>query len=556
MRKTVFGLVFVSVALMTISLCRAQEWATIYSGSDWDEPHAVDQTSDGGYIVAGETASFRPGYREFWILKLNSDGTVAWQKTYGGTDPREDAKAWSIQQTTDGGYVVAGWRHNLASDSIDYMVLKLDASGGVVWGKTYGGNRLNVARCVAETADGGYVVAGTTRYYGAGNDDFLLLKLGTDGSVDWQKAYGGADREQPYSVQQTTDGGYVVAGFTHPSELSQSDMWILRLSADGNVVWQKTYDGNRGDQAYSIRQTTDGGFIVAGITNSLYRNSPTDDIWVLKLYDDGTVEWEKSYGGDGGDMAWCVRQTGDGGYIVAGATATRCFSAGCSDFWLLKLGSDGTVAWERAYGGNYCDYADMIEQTTDGGYVVAGDTASFGSPKNGHDFLVLKLDSNGEIPGCKAMRTTQAGVVNTVAAVTDTAVFPNTPSVVAANAAIFVQDTVADVREPCFAPYVDDVEPSFNTGRRIGGKAIKIIGDNFGDTQGGSVVHINGKTYDAGAERIKIWSDSLIKIRTPAYACDRYNPDGFIKRKLWLSVDGQDSNLFKLKLKKPETCGP
>jgi hypothetical protein len=185
---------------------------------------------------------------------------------------------------------------------------------------------------------------------------------------------------------------------------------------------------------------------------------------------------------------------------------------------------------------------------------VTGDSASFGSPKNGHEFLVLKLDSNGEIPGCNAMGTSGATVTNTSATVVTTTVTPVTPTVTSANTSLVSQVTSAEERDACFGPYIDEILPAFNTGRRFAGRTISLIGDNFGDTQGSSVVNINSKTFDSTSPRIRIWSNTLIKMRAPKPACDKYNVKGFVSRRVWVTVGVEDSNVVKFKLTKPKSC--
>ncbi|MDI6733382.1 MAG: hypothetical protein QME16_05630, partial [Planctomycetota bacterium] len=164
------------------------------------------------------------------------------------------------------------------------------------------------------------------------------LKLTSTGSIDWQKTYGGTGSDSAQSIQQTSDGGYIVAGVTQSFGTGSADFWVLKLTSTGSIDWQKTYGGTGYDRANSIQQTADGGYVVAGNTTSFGAGS--NDFWVLKLNNDGTVAWQKTYGGTGGETANSIRQTADGGYIVAGNTPS--FGAGSADFWVLKLNPDGT----------------------------------------------------------------------------------------------------------------------------------------------------------------------------------------------------------------------
>jgi len=398
----VMKVLVVLIFLLSPGIANAQ-WANTYGGPGDEGADSIQQTTDGGYIVAGGTNSFGAGGNDFWVLKLNPDGTVAWQKTYGG--PEDEEGASSIQQTRDGGYIVAGGTTSFGAVDGDSWVLKLHPNGTVAWQRTYGGTGDDIAGHIQQTSDGGYIMAGGTNSFGAGGSDFWVLKLNPFGGVAWQKTYGGTGDEGASSIQQTTDGGYIVAGETNSFGAGgRGDFWVLKLNPDGTVDWERTYGGESDDYAFAIRQTSDGGYIVAGVT---YSFGTGGDIMVLKLNPDGTVAWQKTYGGSDWDWAYSysIWQTTDGGYIVAGET--KSFGAGNTDILILKLDASGNIVWQRTYGGGGFESASPIQQTTDGGYIVAGRTDSFGAGGRG-DFWVLKLDVNGEIPDCAPMGTSSA----------------------------------------------------------------------------------------------------------------------------------------------------
>jgi hypothetical protein len=273
-------------------------------------------------------------------LKLDSAGGVTWQKTYGGTD---GDGARSVQQTADGGYIVAGYTHSpVTTEGRDFWVLKLNSTGDVTWQKRYDETDVDDASSVQQTSDGGYIVAGATGI----PQDVWVLKLNSTGNVTWQKRYmGGTGSDWAGSIQQTSDGGYIVAGVT-ATGMQASKVWVLKLSSSGGVTWQKTYGGSFVNQATSIRQTSDGGYIVAAITNSF--GAGGIDVWVLKLDSAGGVTWQKTCGGTDWDGAESVQQTSDGGYIVAGGTFS--FGAGHEDVWILKLGVGGDIVWDLGSG--------------------------------------------------------------------------------------------------------------------------------------------------------------------------------------------------------------
>ena len=412
-------------------------WAKTYGGSSYDSAESIQQTSDGGYIVAGKTGSFGAGNYDMWVLKLNADGSVAWQKTYGGAG--YDSYP-APQQTSDGGYIVAGGTNSFGAGGYDFWVLKLNADGSVAWQKTYGGvGGYDIAFSIQQTSDGGYIVAGQTTSFGAGNTDAWVLKLNPDGSVAWQKTYGGAADDFAYSIQQTSDGGYIVAASTSSFGAGSTNAWVLKLNANGSLAWQKTYGGTAQDFAGHIQQTSDGGYIVAGYTTSF--GAGNYDAWVLKLNPDGSVAWQKTYGGAGYDLAG-IQQTSDGGYIVAAATSS--FGAGNYDAWVLKLNPDGSVAWQKTYGSTGDDSPGIIQQTSDGGYIMPGYTTSFGA--GNYDAWVLKLDSNGNIDGCPAGLigvTTVTGVDTSATITTPTPTITDTSATVTDTNVTPVNTTVA-----------------------------------------------------------------------------------------------------------------
>jgi uncharacterized delta-60 repeat protein len=370
-----------SIKVRELSPSTSTYWAKTYGGTDFDEAYSVQNTTDGGYIVAGETHSFGEGYYEAWVLKLNSTGGVTWQKIYGDSG----GNAYSVQQTTDGGYIVAG----RSSDS-RVWVFKLNSTGDVTWQKTCGASG-SEAYSVQQTSDGGYIVAGAF----GDPSDVWVAKLNSTGGVTWKKSCGGSSEDCAKSIQQTSDGGYIVAGYTKSFGAGNGDVWVLKLNSTGGVDWQKTYGGGDSDRAYSVQQTSDGGYIVAGGAGGISGDLgfTSGDVWVLKLSSTGDVTWQKTYGGGRTDWAQSVQQTSDGGYIIAGYTYS--FGAGTDDFWVLKLDSTGGVTWQNAYGGYKSERAYSVQQTTDEGFIVAGYAYSFGAGY--YDFWVVKLGAGGEI---------------------------------------------------------------------------------------------------------------------------------------------------------------
>ncbi len=396
-------------------------WQKALGGSSFDEANSIQQTADGGYIVAGYTwsddgdVSENNGRYDFWIVKLDSNGNIEWQKALGGSS---FDVANSVQQTADGGYIVAGYTASNNGDvngseyhgGTDFWVVKLDSDGNIKWQKVLGGSNDDEANSVQQTTDGGYIVAGYTES-DDGDYDFWVVTLDNSGNIAWQKALGGSDWDVAHSIQQTTDGGYIVAGYTNSNDgdvsgnHGNSDFWVVKLDSNGNIVWQKALGGSSYDEAYSIQQTTDGGYIVAGYTESNDGDVSGSgyhggyDFWVVKLDSNGNKQWQKALGGSGNDEAYSIQQTTDGGYIVAGYTWSNdgdvSGNHGNDDFWVVKLDRNGNIVWQKALGGSFSDGAYSIQQTADGGYIVAGYTwSNDGDVSGSHgndDFWVVKL---------------------------------------------------------------------------------------------------------------------------------------------------------------------
>jgi len=375
-------------SLFVIFVCPnfAQTWFRHYGGTSDDYGKSIQQTSDGGYIVAGETESFTYGNADFAIYKLNSSGNKVWFKHYGGSDWEE---AFSIQQTSDGGYIVAGYTGSYTYGYDDFAIYKLNSSGNKTWFKHYGGTDFDSARSIQQTSDGGYIVAGDTTSYTHGGYDFAIYKLNSSGNKVWFKHYGGSQDDHGHSIQQTSDGGYIVGGRTESFTYGGMDFAIYKLNSNGNKIWFKHYGGMSNEWGRSIQQTSDGGYIVAGYTESYtYGNY---DFAVYKLNSSGNKVWFKHYGGTSHDHSWSIQQTSDGGYVVAGESYS--YSYGLYDFAIYKLNSLGNKIWFKHYGGTAWEVATSIQQTTDGGYVVTGRTDSY--THGGTDIGIYKLDSNG-----------------------------------------------------------------------------------------------------------------------------------------------------------------
>jgi hypothetical protein len=371
-----------------VSLSQAQQrWIKTYGGPSDDEGYSVQQTSDGGYIVAGTTASYGNG-AQVYLIKTNASGDTLWTKTYGG--PSND-EGYSVQQTTDGGYVIAGYTNSYGAGGYDVYLIKTNASGDTLWTRTYGGTNQDYANSVQQTSDGGYIVAGFTNSFGAGNYDVYLIKTNASGDTLWTRTYGGTGADFGNSVRQTSDTGYIVAGYTESFGAGLADFYVIKTKANGDTLWTRTYGGTNQDYGYWAQQTTDGGYIVAGSTSSL--GAGLDDVYLIKTNASGDTLWTRTYGGALNDRGYFVRQTSDTGYIVTGYTYS--YGAGSIDVYLIKTNASGDTLWTRTYGGAGVDVGNAVQQASDGGYILAGFTTSFGA--GGYDAYLIKTDGNGNV---------------------------------------------------------------------------------------------------------------------------------------------------------------
>ncbi|MEO0139957.1 MAG: hypothetical protein ABIM88_00220 [candidate division WOR-3 bacterium] len=424
-------------------------FAKAYGGADYDYVGSIAQNQDGGYIIAGSTSGFGAGAYDCLVLKIDSDGTIDWAKTFGG---QSNDGAVSVIKTMDGGYAVAGRTWSFGAGLYDFLVFKLDPSGNLSWAKTFGGTDEERAYSIVQTQDGGYAVAGFTYSFGAGECDFLVIRLDASGNLLWAKTFGGPgtmDEEKAYSIVQTQDGGYAVAGFTY-SFGTGWDFLVIKLDASGNLSWAKKFGGTDYEEAWSIIQTTDQGYAVVGRTYSF--GAGDNDLLFVKLDPSGNLSLAKTFGGTRWDGAYSIIQTVDGGYAVAGYTESLGTGG---DFLVLKLDPSGNPSWTRTFGGTSSDLASSVIQTADGGYAVAGYTWSFSAGME--DFFVLRLDRNGNYPGCvqESSLTVMSPPLNAISS----PIIVNDASPLSLDPAIAITASALTVKDACASQDVKELNP-------------------------------------------------------------------------------------------------
>ncbi|MCK4233789.1 hypothetical protein KAX75_05135, partial [candidate division WOR-3 bacterium] len=383
------GMLFSFLASPIHAVITFERW---YGGINIDIGNSVVQTFDGGYIVTGYTASFGAGSNDVYLVKTDSLGDTIWTKTYGCTS--WDA-GYSVIQTSDGGYIIAGNTDSFGSGSFDIYLIKTDSLGDTVWTKTYGGDEFDKGSSVFQTSYDGYIIAGYTYSFGAGNSDVYLIKTDSLGDTLWTKTYGGSEFDKSSSVFQTSNGGYIIGGYTQSFGTGEGDVYLIKTDSVGDTIWTKTYGGSNPDVGSSVAQISDGGYIISGGTTSFATGN--SDVYLIKTDSFGDTVWTKTYGGTSWDVGYSVVQTYDEGYVVAAVTTS--FGAGNYDVYLIKTDSLGDTIWTKTYGGTGGDIGYSVSQTSDRGYIIAGLTNSFGV--NSLDIYLIKTDSLGNVTGIK-----------------------------------------------------------------------------------------------------------------------------------------------------------
>jgi len=370
-----------------LSPCSGQiTFERTYGGINSDRGYAVEQTPDGGYIVVGQTLSFGVGGLDVYVVRTDSFGNTVWAATLGGSG---DDVGRCVCETGDGGYIVTGSTESTGAGSLDVYLAKIDSLGNPIWESTYGGSGADWGGCVRQTSDGGYIIAGYTSSFGSGAKDLYMVKTDSLGGVIWDVIYGGPLDDWGYSVQQTLDGGYIAVGATESSGAGSLDVYIVRTDYLGDSLWSTTYGGLSNDAGHCVQETQDGDYVIAGFIDPL---SGSDyDILLMKIDSSGSTVWSTTHGGIYAEWGYWVTETQDGGYAVAGMTWS--FGAGWTDVYLVKTDSLGQLLWGRTYGGSAFDWGFCVCQTSDGGYIVSGHTPSFGAGES--DVYLIKTDENG-----------------------------------------------------------------------------------------------------------------------------------------------------------------
>ena len=391
------------------------EWMKNFGGSGEETARAIISTSDGGYAILGFSNSLdgditdkSTNVNDYWLLKLDVEGTIQWSKTYGGS---KDDRGQSLVQTPDGGYMVTGYAMSDDGDGSnnegfhDNWILRLDASGTILWEKSFGFSGHDHSYDILQTQDGGFFFVGflditsakADGYTEKGNSltrhgvgEFWGTKIDGDGAIEWRKYYGGTNNDRAHAVVQSDDGGFVMAGFSESDDFDISnsrgsyDFWVLKVDDKGDLLWERSFGGTGIEISQDIAKTDDGGYVITGNTFSndtdVSKNNGESDIWLIKIDDNGNLIWEKTYGGLQFDAAESVSLSSDGGFILSGNSKSDdsdlSENAGENDIWLIKTNAQGNLVWQQNFGGTGLDFGFDAIENDDKSITLIGETAS------------------------------------------------------------------------------------------------------------------------------------------------------------------------------------
>jgi nicotinamide riboside kinase len=315
-------------------------WTKTYGGHHNEVAWSARQTFDGGYIIVGSTMSFGAGNRDVYLVKIDSLGDTLWTGTYGLMDLDE---GYDVQQTSDSGYIVVGVVNpEDLLDNMDVYLIKTDTIGDTLWTRTYGGDTMDRGYSVQQTSDGGYIITGYTTSFDCGGGDVYLIKTDAIGDTTWTRTYGGTYYDEGYAVQQTFDSGYIIVGRTNSFSENNRNIYIIKTDTDGDTLWTRIYGGADEEEAWSVQQLPDSGYIIAGYTQSF--GAGFADVYLLRTDADGDTLWTLTYGGEWSDKGYSVQQTSDQGYIITGYTYN--FTGGF-DVYLVKTEPDPVFCSEN-----------------------------------------------------------------------------------------------------------------------------------------------------------------------------------------------------------------
>ncbi len=404
-RKELGGIVFLVLLFIHSAVSPQPQFVRTFGGGSGDLGRCIVQATDGGYIIAGQTNSYGAGGSDMLLSKLDGSGNHQWTRTVGGSEWDD---GYAVVEASDGGYVMTGFTYSFGAGMRDVLLVKIDASGSHQWTRTLGGTDWDIGYSVIQSSDGGFVIAGGTASFAVGAFDVLIAKFDDSGNPLWTRTLGESNNEEAYSLVGTSDGGYAVAGYTTSFGAGETDVLLAKLDSVGNHEWTRTLGDDSADEAHSLIQTSDGGYAIAGFTTGF--GVEGSDFLLAKLDGSGNPQWTRTLGGLLSEKASSLIQTSDGGYAIAGWT--QSFGTGW-DLLVAKFDVSGGYEWAKSLGLEGYNEVHAMTPTSDGGSAMSVNTG---------EVLVAKLDASGNT-------CTEHAFMPTVQAVTPTVIIP-TPTVV------------------------------------------------------------------------------------------------------------------------------
>lgn len=384
MIKNVQILIFL-VLILSGSLNAQTMFQATYGGNYYDYCETIEQTADSGYIILGSTSSFGAGNSDVYLIKTDSLGNLKWSKTYGdlGVDYGK-----AIKQTTDDGYIIAGFTNSFDSSSYDIYLIKINSLGDTLWTRTYGGDDWDQAYSVEQTLDGGYIITGSTYSYGLGDADVYLIKTNSFGDTLWTKTIGGLNEDVGKYIHLNSDGSYIITGFSNSFGSGDYDAYLIKLNQSGATLWTKSIGSNLNEKSYSLAQTAGGGYILVGTSD----NTTNNDTYIIGTNNNGDTLWTQTYYGLYNEEIFSIIKTHDNNYVLGGYTNSYGAGVGSThDFYLFKIDSLGIFLGGSTFGSPDEDYAYSVQQTNDKGFIIGGITNGLGSGLS--DIYFVKTDS-------------------------------------------------------------------------------------------------------------------------------------------------------------------
>ncbi|MFC1803352.1 hypothetical protein ACFL0D_05230 [Thermoproteota archaeon] len=353
-----------------------------YGGKQIEYASFAVETSDNGFMIVGSTTSYGAGDSDIWLLKIDSNGVPEWNKTYG--TPGFESSHYIIR-TDDNAYLITGRTNIMGEGDLDLLLLKVDYEGKLIWNRTMGGTGDEWMWEIEKTSDGGYALAGRTNSYGAGLNDYWLLKTDSEGYPKWNVTLGGVEDDRARSLLITEDGGYLVHGWSSSYGAGMIDFWLVKTDQNGTPQWNKTYGGTENERGVPLIKTEDGGYLLSGSTVSF--GAGANDFYLVKTDVNGKLIWNMTYGGESAETAGYLLNTVDGGYAIVGYSES--FGAGSRDIYMVLIDSGGNLLWNRTFGGSEYEGMGFAITTMDGGYLIGGHTQSFDIVED--DYFIIKL---------------------------------------------------------------------------------------------------------------------------------------------------------------------